>query len=176
MGFKNRLALLGGAATVTFKQPHHLWPPKPLQEELDEIAMQRIKDIGIRGCVGPIKEFEEAFRSFMKTKVKYSVSFNSGTSALLACYVSLGIKNGDEVIGPALTFHAALSPLFILGAKPVLVDIDEKTRCINSSKIEEAITERTKAITVVHQWGHPADLDQIMKIAKKYDLYVIEDC
>lgn len=172
----SRLALFGGEPTVTVSQPHEIWPPPATQDELSELATQRNSDISIRGRTGPILEFEELFLAFLGGEREYAVSFNSGTSALLAAYVGIGIRPGDEVIGPALTYHAALSPLFALGASPVLVDIDRGTRCIDPSAIDQAITPRTKAITVVHQWGHPADMDEIVAIARRHDLKIVEDC
>lgn len=156
--------------------PHEVWPPNAGEAELNEIRDQRNKDIRIAGRSGPIKDFEERFLDFMEGKIKYAVSFNSGTSALLAAYFAIGIKTGDEVIGPALTYHAALSPMFLLGGKPILADIEENSRCIDPNDIEKRITEKTKAITVVHQWGHPADMDRILEIAKRHNLKVIEDC
>ncbi|MFA7170658.1 MAG: DegT/DnrJ/EryC1/StrS family aminotransferase [Candidatus Paceibacterota bacterium] len=156
--------------------PHEIWPPKATEEELQELARQRNTDISIRGCAGPIKEFEENFINFMENGAEYAVTFNSGTSALLAAYFAIGLDAGDELIGPALTYHAALSPAFILKADVILCDIDRNSRCIDANKIESLITEKTKAITVVHQWGHPADMDKIMEVARKHNLKVVEDC
>ncbi len=171
-----QLALLGGKPAVSIPRPHEIWPPPASQVELEDIAEQRNRDISIKGKSGPIKDFEEAFKGFLEDKIKFTVSFNSGTSALLAAYFAVGIDAGDEIIGPCLTFHAALSPVYLLRAVPVLVDIDINNRCIDPTKIEERITSKTKAITVVHQWGHPAEMDAIMPIAQKYGLKVIEDC
>lgn len=170
------LALLGGKPAVSIPHPHEVWPPPASQAELEDIAQQRNRDISIKGKSGPIHDFEEAFKSFLENEAQYTVSFNSGTSALLAAYFAIGIEEGDEVIGPCLTFHAALSPLYLLRAKPVLVDIDINNRCIDPEKIEERITDKTRAITVVHQWGHPAKMDTILSIAKKHSLKVVEDC
>ena len=152
------------------------WPPDATADELHDIAKQRNIDISLKGRSGIILELEEEFKKFLNQQVDYAITFNSGTSALLAAYFALGITDGDEVIGPCLTYHAALSPMFILGARPVLVDIDIVTRGLNPEKIEAAITRRTKAITVVHQWGHPVDMEDVLTIAKKYNLFVIEDC
>lgn len=176
MNKKDRLAINGGQKTVTIDDPHFIWPPKSDKQERDDLASQRDKDISIKGRSGPIKELEEKFLNFLGNKRKYAISFNSGTAALMAAYFSIGIDEGDEVIAPALTFHAAISPVYFLKGNPALVDIDPRTYCIDASKIEQAITSKTKAICVVHQWGHPADMDPIMKIAKKYKLKVIEDC
>jgi dTDP-4-amino-4,6-dideoxygalactose transaminase len=172
----DELALLGGPACVRTPQPHEVWPPHGSEKELEELARQRNFDIDIRGRSGPIAEFENEFLNFLENGAAYAVTFNSGTSALFAAYLALGLANGDEVIGPALTYHAALSPLFILGARPILVDIDRRTRCLDADKIDAAISKRTRAITVVHQWGHPADMDGILAAAERHNLWVIEDC
>lgn len=172
----NKLAINGGKKIVTIKQPHFVWPPKSVKAERDALAKQRDKDISIKGSAGPIRELENMFKSFLENKANYAITFNSGTSALFASYFALGIDEGDEVLVPAFTYHAAISPLFMLRANPVLVDVDIKTWCIDPNKIEEKITPKTKAITVVHQWGHPGDMDKILKITKKYNLKIIEDC
>lgn len=112
----------------------------------------------------------------MDNKVKYAVTFNSGTSALLAAYFAINLDTKDELIGPALTYHAALSPAFLLKANIILCDIDKNSRCMDANKIENLITEKTKAITVVHQWGYPTEMNKISEIAQKYNLKVIEDC
>jgi dTDP-4-amino-4,6-dideoxygalactose transaminase len=173
---KEKLALLGGEPLIKVDGPHKVWPPQADENELLEIKDQRNIDISIKGKTGPIKELEESFLDFLDNKMKYCISFNSGTSALLAAYFAMGIEEDDEVIGPSLTYHAALSPVFFLKGNVVLVDIDKKTRCIDAEEIEKFITKKTKIITVVHQWGHPADMDRIMEIAKKNDLLVLEDC
>lgn len=170
------LALLGGKPSVTIPQPHVHWPPPASDDELLELAQQRQKDISIKGNAGPIGQLEETFRKFLEDAVRYSVAFNSGTSGLLAAYFGLGIGAGDEVIVPALTYHAAVTPLFILGAQPIPIDVDQRTWCIDPTLLEAAITSKTKAITVVHQWGYPADMESIMRIARKHSLAVIEDC
>lgn len=171
-----QLAIDGGVPAVSISHPHYKWPPNGLADELDEIAKQRNLDITIKGKSGPILEFENAFKQFLDNKIKHTVSFNSGTSALLAAYFAIGISEGDEILGPSVTYHAALSPAYMLKANIKLVDIDINSRCIDPNKIEANITPKTKAITVVHQWGHPADMDAIMDIAKRHNLKVIEDC
>ncbi len=109
------------------------------------------------------------------TGSKYAVTCSSGTDALLLSLMALGIKRGDEVITTPFTFIATAEVIAFLGAKPVFVDIDEKTYNINPRKIEESITKKTKAILPVSLYGQPADMDEINRIAKKYDLKVIED-
>jgi dTDP-4-amino-4,6-dideoxygalactose transaminase len=164
---KNKLAINGGTKIIKSNYEHAKWPTPASQKEITQIGKQRNLDIGIKGRTGPIKKFEEMFLRFMDNKVKYAITFNSGTSGLLAAYVAVGIEESDEVIGPALTYHAALSPLHILKAKVVLADVEIDSKCISPESIEKLITPKTKAITVVHQWGHPASMDKIMEIAKK---------
>lgn len=171
-----QLAILGGEPRVTLPQPHFVWPYTSGTAEKKALAAQRDLDISIKGRSGPIKDLEDAFLAFLDHQVTYAISFNSGTSALLAAYFALGIEDGDEVIVPAITYHAAVTPLFILKAQPILVDVDPKTWALDPELIEAAITPRTKAITVVHQWGHPGEMNQILSIAKKHKLKVIEDC
>ena len=106
----------------------------------------------------------------------YTVALNSGTDALHLALRALDIGAGDEVITTAFTFVATTEAIGIVGAKPVFADIDPDTFNIDASKIEEQITPRTKAIIPVHLYGQPCDMDIIMDIAKRHNLYVIEDC
>lgn len=124
--------------------------------------------------IGPrIKEFESIFANYIG--VKHAVAVNSGTSGLHLAIKSFDIKDGDEVITAPFSFiSSANAPLFER-AKPVFVDIDKQTLCIDPAKIEEKITPRTRAILPVHIFGHVADMDPIMSIAKKHNLIVIED-
>ena len=108
--------------------------------------------------------------------VKHSVALNSGTDALHLALRALDIGAGDEVITVAFTFVATTEAIGIVGAKPVFVDIDSDTFNIDVEKIENAITPKTKAIIPVHLYGQPCNMKVIMEIAKRYDLFVIEDC
>lgn len=124
--------------------------------------------------IGPkIKEFEEKIAAFVGTK--YAIGVNSGTSGLHLCMRSLNIKDGDEVITTPFSFIASANCILFERARPVFVDIDERTLCIDPNRIEEKITPRTKAILPVHIFGHPCQMDKIMQIAEKYNLTVIED-
>ena len=167
---KDKLVINGGKPVISTKNIHAKWPTDANQKEILQLGKQRNLDIGIKGRTGPIQKFEEMFLGFMDHKIKYAITFNSGTSGLFAAYVAIGITEGDEVIGPALTYHAALSPLHMLKAKIILADVDISSKCISPESIEKLITSKTKTIVVVHQWGHPADMDKILKIAKKYNL------
>jgi perosamine synthetase len=120
-----------------------------------------------------VNQFEEKFAEYIG--VKHAISVSSGTAALHLALAALDIQPGDEVIMPTFTMIACANAAKYLGAKPVLVDSEISTWNIDPNKIEEKITKKTKAIMVVHIYGHPADMDPIIKIAKKYDLYVIED-
>lgn len=120
-----------------------------------------------------VLEFEKQFARFHQRK--FCVGLNSGTDALFLGLLSLGIGPGDEVIVPVFTFIATALAVTYTGAKPVFVDIDEKTYNIDVNKIEERITKRTKAIIPVHLYGQPADMNSIITLAKKYNLKIIED-
>lgn len=109
------------------------------------------------------------------TKVKHSISCSNGTDALLLAMMALEIKPGDEVITTPFTFIATAETIAFLGAKPVFVDIDENTYNIDVTKIEGSITEKTKAIMPVSLYGQVSEMDEINRIASKYNLPVIED-
>jgi len=120
-----------------------------------------------------VQELEKNLEEF--TGVKYAISCSNGTDALLLAMMALDIKAKDEVITTPFTFIATTETIAFLGAKPVFVDIDEKTYNINTNLIEEKITAKTKAIMPVCIYGQPANMDEIDKLAKKYNLKVIID-
>ena len=124
--------------------------------------------------LGPqVKEFEKDICKFLD--VKNAIACSSGTDALILALKALDIKQGDEVITTPFTFFATASAIARIGAKPVFTDIKEYTFNIDPSKIENAITDKTKAIIVVHLFGQPAEMDKIMDVAKNHNLKVIED-
>lgn len=141
---------------------------KELENVTDCIRSTWISSIGKY-----IHEFENNFSSYCNTK--YGVSVTNGTSALILALMSLNIGKDDEVIIPNLTFIATANAVNYVRAKPVLVDCEKETWNIDPLKIEKLITNKTKSIIPVHLYGHPCDMDEIMKIAKKYNLKVIED-
>ncbi len=120
-----------------------------------------------------LEEFEKLMAKF--TGVKYSVVVSSGTSGLHLIIKALGISRGDEVITTPFSFISSSNCILFEGAKPVFVDIDEKTFNIDVKKIEEKITKKTKAILAVDIFSQPADWNELKKIAKKHKLYLIED-
>jgi dTDP-4-amino-4,6-dideoxygalactose transaminase len=123
-----------------------------------------------------VREFEKKFAELVGTKEAVAVSTGTDADALaLAVLYDFGARRGDEVITPALSFVATGNAVLQAGYTPVFVDIDRKTLNIDPNKIEDRITEKTKAIMPVHLMGKPADMDPIVEIARKYNLYVIED-
>lgn len=120
-----------------------------------------------------IDEFEKGFAAF--SDAKYGVALMNGTVAIQLALDAVGVKPGDEVIVPDLSFVATANAVLYVGAKPIFVDIDPFNLCIDPDRIEEAITARTKAIIPVHLYGHPADMVRINEIAKKHNILVIED-
>lgn len=120
------------------------------------------------------KAFEEAFANYVGTD--FCVGCNNGLDALMLTLRALDIKNGDEVIVPSNTYIATALAVTYVGATPVFVEPDIKTFNINPALIEEKITEKTKAIMPVHLYGQACDMSPIMEIAKKHNLFVIEDC
>jgi len=143
-----------------------------IREKID-IAIAKVLDHG-QYVMGPeIKELEDALCNY--TGSKYCISNASGTDALLLAMLALGIGNGDEVITSPFTFIATGEMIALIGAKPVFVDIDDKAYNIDPTKIEEKITDKTKAIMPVSLYGQCAKFDEINEVASKYNLSVIED-
>ncbi len=120
-----------------------------------------------------VKEFEKEFAKFID--VKEAVSVANGTDALILALKALGIKEGDEVITTSYTFFATAEAIGFVGAKPVFVDVDLATYNMIPEKIEEKINEKTKAIIAVHIFGQPCPMDKVNEIAKKHNVYVVED-
>ncbi len=145
----------------------------PLKEEI-KTALKEIIESG-QFVLGKNVEFlEKEIASYHN--VGNAVGLASGTDALHLCLNAFDIKPGDEIITTPFTFIASAEAITYVGAIPVFVDIEKDTLNINTAKIEERITSKTKAIVVVHLFGQPADMKDIMDIAKKYNLKVIEDC
>tara|TARA_Y100000385_G_scaffold289897_1_gene360927 strand:- start:13576 stop:14706 length:1131 start_codon:yes stop_codon:yes gene_type:complete len=123
---------------------------------------------------GPeVKGFQNELEDYLG--VKHVIPCANGTDALQIAMMALGLKPGDEVITPSFTFIATTEVVALLGLKPVFVDVEEDSFCLDPSKLEAAITEKTKAIVPVHLYGQAANLDEIMAIAEKHNIAVIED-
>jgi dTDP-4-amino-4,6-dideoxygalactose transaminase len=124
--------------------------------------------------LGPeVQAFEREFSAYCDTP--YAVGVNSGTSALHLALLAAGVGEGDEVITTAFTFVATVAAIEYCGARAVLVDVDASTLTLDPARIESAITSKTKAIIPVHLYGHPADMDPILSIARAHGLVVVED-
>jgi dTDP-4-amino-4,6-dideoxygalactose transaminase len=143
-----------------------------IQEEIDAAMLNVVRSAAyIRGA--ELSAFEEELASYLS--VKHVISCGNGTDALQIALMALGLKPGDEIITTSFTFIATVEVISLLGLTPVMVDVEPGTFNIDPSKIEEAITEKTKVILPVHLYGQCADLDKIMDIAERHNLYVIED-
>lgn len=121
-----------------------------------------------------VSEFENKVADFLG--VKHATATCNGTVPIHLGLLALGIKPGDEVLVPSFTYIASVNPIVLVGATPVFVDCLTDTKQIDPDDIERKITDKTRAIIVVHLYGHPADMDRICEIAKKHNLYIIEDC
>jgi dTDP-4-amino-4,6-dideoxygalactose transaminase len=143
-----------------------------LAEKLDKAALGVLSSANyIMGKT--VIDFEKDFANFIG--VKHAISVGNGTDALVISLKAMGIGEGDEVITTPFTFFATAETISAVGATPVFVDVNKETFNIDVTKIEEKITSKTKAIMPVHIFGQSADMDEINEIAKKHNLYVIED-
>ncbi|RLI46221.1 erythromycin biosynthesis sensory transduction protein eryC1 [Candidatus Bathyarchaeota archaeon] len=120
-----------------------------------------------------VAQFERKFADFCG--VKNAVCVSSGTASIFLSLLALGVEPGDEVIAPSFSFMATASPILHIGAKPIFVDITPRTYTLDPNEVEKKLSKRTKAIIPVHLYGHPADMDSILEIAEKNNLFVLED-
>jgi len=146
---------------------------KPTIEENEIEEVVKVLRSGWLTTGPKVAEFEKNMQKYLGCKK--AIGLSSCTGGLHIALAALGIKQGDEVIVPTYTFAATAHVVAWLGAKPVLVDVEKDTFNIDPKKIEEAITDKTKAIIPVHFAGHSCDMDKIMAIAEKHNLYIIED-
>lgn len=168
----NKLAFLGGDPVRDTKT--NPWPKWPVWDMNEEKALIKTLKSGIWSYNGPMEtEFNRLYSAF--NGVKYALSAANGTVTLQLALEACGIGLGDEVILPGLTWQATAATVLDINAIPVLVDVIEDTWCIDPEEVRKAITPRTKAIIPVHLYGSFADMDEIMKIAKEHQLFVIED-
>jgi perosamine synthetase len=171
MASTEQLALTGGPPVVP-EGAHRSWP-----EVLDEdrAAVLAVVDRGLfAGANSPeISALQREYADYLG--IKHCLAVNTGTAALHCCAVAAGLQPGDEVVVPAYTFVASAMAMLHHGTIPVFCDVDPRTYNLDHSKIEERLTERTKAILAVHIHGQSADMDEIMEIAARHGLAVIED-
>ncbi len=167
------LAISGGpkaAAGLQFPP----WPEFNIEEENAVLrALRSHRWCRLSGS--EVEKFEQAFAEYHEAK--HAIAVSNGTVALELALLACGIKPGDEVLVPALTFIASASAIVTsVGAVPIFVDIDPETATIDPALLEAAITPRTEAVIVVHYGGYPVDFDEILPIVKKHSLFLIEDC
>lgn len=150
---------------------------KPMEAELDKDLREAFDRVYTRSWyIEGVEDeaFEKTFAKYCESK--YCVGVGNGLDALFLALKALGVGAGDEVIVPSNTYIATALAVTYVGATPVFVEPDIRTFNIDPTRIEEAITDKTKAIMPVHLYGQPCDMDPIMGIAKKYGLFVVEDC
>ncbi len=165
------LALFGGAPTVdTDPGDMFTWP---IITPEDEAAALEVLRRGAMSDTDVTKQFEAEFSDWIG--LRYCLGMNTGTAAIESAMFACGVGHGDEIIAPSLTYWASVLQVYSLQATVVFAEVDPGTLCLDPGDIEHRITERTKAIMVVHYCGHPADMDPIMDIARRHGLKVIED-
>jgi dTDP-4-amino-4,6-dideoxygalactose transaminase len=168
----NELALLGGSPAV--RTPHlRPWPwvSPASRKRLD--ALIDAGELSDYAYGATLAEFEQVVAEYHG--LPYALGTASGTAGLHAAYYAVGVQPGDEVIVPSYSFHATVAPLFLLGAVPVLCDVDPVTGNIDLTDAERRITDRTRAIAITHLWGHPVEADELRALADRYGLRVVED-
>lgn len=167
-----RLAINGGTPIMSQMEGKFVHPV--ITKKIENAVIEQLYDtISIYDNSNIFMKFEKEFSRYHNKK--YGIVTSSGTSALHSMFDAINLKENDEIICPIYTFFATVSPIFQTGAKPVFVDCDE-TGNMDYRKIEEKITNHTKAIIVTHMWGYPCKMDEIRKIADKYNIYLLEDC
>lgn len=144
-------------------------------EDEFEYVNQALADKAVSGLFGSfIKRFEDEFSSFVGCK--YGIAVSNGTAAIHLALAVLGIGPGDEVLVSTYTNMATFFPILYLGAKPVPIDVEPDTFNMDVGLLERSINKRTRAIIVVHIFGHPVDMDPVINIARRHNLFIIEDC
>lgn len=160
----------GPPAVTTADDDIFSWPI--ITSEDEEAALQVLRD-GASSGRSITKKFESEFAEWQGSE--HALGYSSGTASLLGAMYGVGVGPGDEVIGGSVAFWASILPCTSLGATPVFVDVDPESLCLDPESFEDRISEHTVAVVVVHNYGHPADMDAIMEIAQEHDVAVIED-
>lgn len=173
----SELAIFGGKPAVTYVGSGRndgtdliKWP---IVTDEDREAVLDVLNKGAMSKTDITKAFEKEFSVWVGSQ--YALGANNGTAALHMAMYGIGLGRGDEIICPSITYWASCTGAYSLGATVVFADVDPNSLCLDPKQLEKKITERTKAIMVVHYAAHPADMDPIMRIARKYGLKVIED-
>lgn len=166
------LAVNGGPPAVPDSVTFHTWPP-PLDAGGEDLVLEAIRQNNHSGGGPHVRLLEKEFGEWNGNRHVIATCY--GGAALHMCVAGCDVGAGDEVVTTALSWTTSATCIFHHMAVPVFVDVDWQTMCIDPGKIEQAITDRTKAILVVHYWGVACDMDSIMEIARKHGLKVIED-
>lgn len=166
-----KLAIFGGTPAIENAPEKHLFGWPILTEEDEAAALQVIRDNSFSGT-DITEKFQDEFAAWQGRK--YALAYCNGTLSLTAAMFAIGLSMGDEIICPTKTYWASVTQAQNFGATPVFCNIDEHLS-MDPADLERCVSDRTKAIMVVHYSGYPCDMDPIMAIAEKYNLYVIED-
>jgi len=169
-----KLALLGGEPIRDLKKNPYPSYPKITEEEI-EAVVEVMKSGHLSSLRGEYtRRFEEEFAKYIG--VNYAIACSSGSAALHLALAAVGVGPGDEVIVPAYTFTSTATAVLMQCAVPIFADVNPETYTIDVEDLEKKISDKTKAIIVVHLFGHPCEMDEIMRIAEEHGLYIIEDC
>ncbi len=164
-------AILGGQPAVTLDQREaNRWPILTDEDERAVLAVMRDGDISTHPI---IRDLEQDYRDF--SGMPYALAHCNGTAALMAAFWAIGLKPGDEVLVPSATFWASVLPLVWLGVIPIFCESERQRLGLDVDDMALKITPRTKAIVVVHLWGLPSKMTEILAFAKRHDLKIIED-
>jgi len=167
----NPLAVMGGEPAVT--ADHESANRWPLLDEEDERSVMQVMRDGNISTHPVIRELEQNYAEF--TGREYALAHNNGTAGLFAAFNALGLQPGDEVLVPSATFWASVVPMLWFGAVPVFCESETERMGLDPDDVRKKITNKTKAIVVVHLWGLPGKMTELFQIAKEHDLKIIED-
>jgi len=165
------LALKGGSKAITLDDTEALKWPLIGDEEIN--AVINLLKKGELSISEETYAFEKEFADYLG--VKYALAHNNGTAAIHAAFFAVGVGPGDEVIAPSYTYWATVMPILSCNAIPVFAEIDPKNLCLDPDDVKKKITPQTKAIIVVHLWGMPAEMDELLEIAQENNIALIED-
>lgn len=167
----SKLAILGGKKVVT-REPEDMFKWPVVTKEMEDAVLEVLRAGNMSGT-DITRKFERGFADWHG--MTHGLGCNTGTAALHCAFFGIGIGKGDEIICPSVTYWASCMPVFSLGGTVVFADIEPDTLCIDPDDIEKRITEKTKAILVVHYCGRPADMDRLTAVARKHNLKIVED-
>ena len=172
---KAKLAISGGTPVVADPMPHFKWPPDiPGLSEVIAGYIEAGNPLSIVDRSGVYQQIEDRMCDLHNRR--YAILASSGTMALYSAYFGLDLKPGDEVISTVYSFHATATPLLHFGVKIIFCDVEPDTGNIDTEKIEDLITSRTRAVVTNHMWGHPVDVNTVGDICRRHELAWVEDC